>query len=368
MHVITWLTDLNFKSIQAEKLSQRVKDTGHWFLGSELFKEWISGPAPSSCLWCPGNPGVGKTILASIIIDYLQSLDYKRKTLVLCIFCDYQSTATQTLPNILCSLLKQLIQDNGLSNPITSLYNQCCRAKTRPSLNVLTNILSQELGSFYRVYIVLDALDEFRENNGGQEELINTMRKLNSNIHLLVTSRDITTIGLVFKADTRLDIRADNKDISSYIMSKLSCGRLASLIKGRDDLRQAILDGVTEKADGMFLLAELHIDSLAQTTTPKLLRVALQKLPNNMPSAYDKTLERVNSQCEHDRELAYHIFSWIAFARRPLTVLELQHALAVEPDTMTLDPDNICSEDLLGSVCGGLVIITDKIGHCEVCA
>ncbi|PBK85135.1 hypothetical protein ARMGADRAFT_1018177 [Armillaria gallica] len=123
--IINWFTDLNFKSVQAEKLSQQVGDTGRWFLESELFKEWISGLAPSSCLWCPGNPGVGKTILASIIIKYLQSLDHKRKTLVLCIFCDYQFTAAQTLPNLLCSLLKQLVQANGLSNPITSLYNKC---------------------------------------------------------------------------------------------------------------------------------------------------------------------------------------------------------------------------------------------------
>ncbi len=104
------------------------------------------------------------------------------------------------------------------------------------------------------------------------------------------------------------------------------------------------------------------MDSLAQTTTPKLLRVALEKLPDNMPSAYNKTLERVNSQGKHDKELAYDIFSWIAFTRRALTVLELRHALAVEPDTMSLDPDNLCSEDLLGSVCGGLVVITDQTG------
>ncbi|SJL14209.1 uncharacterized protein ARMOST_17664 [Armillaria ostoyae] len=214
----------------------------------------------------------------------------------------------------------------------------------------------------HRVYIVLDALDEFTDNNGEREELINTMRKFNNNIHLLVTLRDITTIGLLFKADTRFNIQAANNDINLYIMSKLSCGHLASLIKGRDDLQQVILNGVTKKADGMFLLAGLHMDSLAQTTTPKILRVALGKLPDNMASAYDKTLERINSQGKYDRELAYCIFGWIAFTRCSLTVSELQHALAVEPDTTTLDPDNICSEDLLGSVCGGLVVIMDQTG------
>ncbi len=268
MHVIPWLTDLNFKSVQAEKLSQRVGDTGRWFLESKQFLKWVDNSASSSCLWCPGHrelfakcfhclqanissAGVGKTILASIIIDYLQSLDYKEKTLILSIFCDYKLATAQTIANLFCSLLKQLVQDHGLSGPITLLYNQCLRDGTRPSLNALTKIISQELESFHRVYIVLDALDEFPDDNGGQEKLINTTRSLGDNIYLLVTSRNISTIGLLFEEDTRLDIRAADDDINLYIMSKLSCGRLARLIKGRDNLRQAILDGVTEKADGM---------------------------------------------------------------------------------------------------------------------
>ncbi|SJL09334.1 uncharacterized protein ARMOST_12711 [Armillaria ostoyae] len=80
--------------------------------------------------------GVGKIILASIIIDYLRSLPVdEKKTLVLSIFCDYQSAAAQTV-NLLCSLLNQ---DNRLSAPITLLYNQCLRDGTRSSLNVLTS-------------------------------------------------------------------------------------------------------------------------------------------------------------------------------------------------------------------------------------
>ncbi len=55
MHVTTWLTDLNFKSVQAEKLSQRVGDTGRWFLESHQFQQWVDGSVTSSCLWCPGN-------------------------------------------------------------------------------------------------------------------------------------------------------------------------------------------------------------------------------------------------------------------------------------------------------------------------
>ncbi len=80
--------------------------------------------------------------------------------------------------------------------------------------------------------------------------------------------------------------------------------------------------------------------------------------------AHTEILEsRINSQDDDDRVLAFRIFGWIAFARRPLTVLELQHALSVnlDSDMMAFEPDNIYSEDLLGSVCGGLVTVTSSV-------
>ncbi|KAK0451232.1 uncharacterized protein EV420DRAFT_1621879 [Desarmillaria tabescens] len=324
LRVAAWFSPLNFKSVQAEKLNQRVGDTGRWFLECQQIQEWIHGSAESACLWCPGNPGVGKTILASIITDHLRTLANQEKILVLNIFCDYQSAVSQTVAALLCSL--------------------CLRDQTRPSLDDLHKILSQEFKLLHRVYIVLDALDEFTDNYGGREELIDMIQSLGGNIHLLVTSRDIATIGTLFEEDTRFDIRAADKDIDAYIANKLARGRLARHIRG-------------------FLLAGLHMDLLAQTTNPKILREALVKLPETMTSAYDKTLARVDSQGMYDRDLAYRVYSWVAFATRPLTVLELRYALAVEPGTKALDPDNLFDDDFLGSVYAGLVITESAFGQ-----
>ncbi len=80
-------------------------------------------------------------------------------------------------------------------------------------------------------------------------------------------------------------------------------------------------------------------------------------------SAYSGILgSRINSQNKDDRVLAFRIFGWIALAKHPLTVLELQHALAVDldSDTMAFESNNLYSEDLLESVCGGLVVIIDQ--------
>ena len=66
-------------------------------------------------------------------------------------------------------------------------------------------------------------------------------------------------------------------------------------------------------------------------------------------------MERINSQHDDQAALARKVICWVFYASRPLTMPELQHALAVETGDSYLDTDNIPEEGLLLSVCNGLV-------------
>ncbi|KAK0184895.1 hypothetical protein F5146DRAFT_1006310 [Armillaria mellea] len=174
MRIISGLTDSKFKSKEAETLSQQVVgDTGRLFLESEPFRQWVDGTAVSSRLWFPGDPGVGKTILASIIIDYLRSLpvDQEKKTVILSVFCDFQSEAAKRIDRVLCDFLKQLIRDKGLCSAILLFYSQCLRDGSQPSFSAITNLLSQEMDSFKQVCVVLDALDGFIKKKASRCEV-----------------------------------------------------------------------------------------------------------------------------------------------------------------------------------------------------
>ncbi|KAK0184070.1 hypothetical protein F5146DRAFT_330709 [Armillaria mellea] len=354
-----WLEPLDFKSTHVGNLNRQVDGTGRWFLESEQLQAWINGPAASSCLWCPGGPGVGKTIVASITIEHLRSLVDEKMTPVLNIFCDYRSPAEHTIYSFLRSLLHQLVQVRGLPL-VTFLHNMDRR--TPPSLDDLIKILSEELKLFSRVYIVLDALDEFTPNDQG--ELIKTLKLLANNIHLLVTSRPVspvTALESLVGEHTELAIRAADNDVALYVKSKIYRGYLANIIGNDDSLRDKIVTGVMEKADGMFILVRLHMDSLADTINQSTLLEVLGKLPSNMNDAYDETLRRVDSQGSHRKELAYRIFAWLTFADGSVYVRGLQEALACEPGTMEPDPAKIVQEDILSSVCAGLVVIDSVI-------
>lgn len=50
----------------------------------------------------------------------------------------------------------------------------------------------------------------------------------------------------------------------------------------------------------------------------------------------------------------------ILHAKRPLTVLELRHALATEPEAAAIDDEALPDEQLLTSLCAGLVVIESK--------
>ena len=79
-----------------------------------------------------------------------------------------------------------------------------------------------------------------------------------------------------------------------------------------------------------FLLAKLHIESLAQKQTRKALRVALGTLPKGLEENIQKALRRIHDQGEDDVLLAERVIYWLSYAMEPLTVIQLQHAIAAQ--------------------------------------
>ena len=106
-----------------------------------------------------------------------------------------------------------------------------------------------------------------------------------------------------------------------------------------------------------FLSVELYLLALAKKQNKRDPLRALESLPRDLDGIYQDTMDRISTQDPDDVALAYRILSWLSYSPQPMTVEELQHALAIEPDTESFDFDMIIDESLLVSVCGGLVTI-----------
>ncbi|CAN9442649.1 unnamed protein product [Alternaria alternata] len=84
--------------------------------------------------------------------------------------------------------------------------------------------LTRKVGKLYhRVYIVIDALDELNSARNGADELIASLQDLQENFgaKLLFTLRNVPDVICQLPEDCRLNIQADEEDISTFVDRKL---------------------------------------------------------------------------------------------------------------------------------------------------
>ena len=101
----------------------------------------------------------------------------------------------------------------------------------------------------------------------------------------------------------------------------------------------------------------LHTNLLAGEDNKKDLLRALQSLPVELDDTYDQAMLRIQGQSRQQIKRAEQVLSWVTLAERPLTVKEMQCALAIAPGDTFLDEDALPDETLMVSVCAGLVVI-----------
>lgn len=72
------------------------------------------------------------------------------------------------------------------------------------------------------------------------------------NIRLLVTSRQIPTIGACLKPHFCFDVRADDGEVRSFIEAQMDRQpRLASILGNDSQMKKAVVGAVAKKANGM---------------------------------------------------------------------------------------------------------------------
>jgi hypothetical protein len=104
------------------------------------------------------------------------------------------------------------------------------------------------------------------------------------------------------------------------------------------------------------------MDSIANKNCLNKVIEALNHLPIELDDTYEEAMQRIEAQNEDDRKLAKRVLSWIVFAKVPLSVTELQHALAIKSGATKLDKGDIVDEEILLSICAGLISIERESG------
>jgi hypothetical protein len=252
-NILEWLSPLEFATEQDKQFAYCQPGTGRWFLESEAFNTWLD--TPSQTLFCPGIPGAGKTVLSSLVVDHLLWRLQNPDVAIAYIYCDYGNDVEHTPLNLLGSILKQLVYSGpDVSRVVKDVYHHRIKKNARMKLTEVSSLLHIEAARYSRVYVIVDALDECSDRNGVRRTLLESLLHLRetSAVNLMVTSRFIPAIEERFSSMTsmtRLDIRAQDEDVASYVSASMQ--DLTQCVEGNLPLQDAIVTAIMNNAQGM---------------------------------------------------------------------------------------------------------------------
>ena len=103
------------------------------------------------------------------------------------------------------------------------------------------------------------------------------------------------------------------------------------------------------------LIAKLHLETISHQDTTRRVKKALTSLSPDLDAMYGQNVARIP---EKDRQLAFDMFSWVALAPTPLSMEELCHAIATDPDHENISiitEDDLPLPKKIVQACVGLV-------------
>lgn len=253
MKVLDWLTLVNYGSQQSDFINRRQPGTGQWLLESEEFQTWLN--SDQQTLFCPGIPGAGKTILTSIIVEELTSrFSTDPGVGIAYIYCNFRRQDEQKIDNLLTSLLKQLAESQpSLPVAVKELYNRHTMKRTRPSLDEISKSLQAVTTLYSRVFLIVDALDEYQVSNSCRQRFLLEIFSLQANhgVNLFTTSRFIPEITTKFQGNILLEIRASKEDIGRYLEAHMK--HLSPFDDWSRQLQDEIKVAIADAVDGMYV-------------------------------------------------------------------------------------------------------------------
>ncbi|KAE8335622.1 hypothetical protein BDV24DRAFT_155890 [Aspergillus arachidicola] len=290
--ILDWLTPINYGLKQSDIFRRQQPGT-----------EWLNTSH--------------QTLFCSVVNNLINSLSQDSTVGIAYICCNFQRKDEQNIDHLLASLLKQLTESCfSLPESVRDLFNHNKVQRARPSLEDISRALHSVVAKYSRTFVVVDALDECQTSEGCRMKFLSELSspQAKNGVNIFATSRVDDEIGKTLTKAIYLKVYARDDDIE------------------------------------MFLLAELHMNSLLSLPTRGHVKDALQNLTKGiekLDEIYEQAMIRIEDHGKESRDLAKQILSWI-------------HALAVRPHTTELDKDYIPNINILQSLCVGLVTIDEE--------
>jgi tetratricopeptide (TPR) repeat protein len=307
--------------------------------------------------------GCGKTVMATFLQTKL--LDIQK--IIISFFCKNDEESKRRPPFIISTLISQLLDhpqlapyQDKMGELTTRAYNKH-KDISKISMDRLCELLQEVLSTLPPVMIIIDALDECDAENLSRGFLIERLVQISSTVagtKVIFTSRQEEAFLKPISSCSSIEMSKGDisNDIEAVVRKAVEESPKLSLLKDK------VITGLLNGADGMFLWANLMLATLKRARNRNAVEKMLANLPIGLRGVYEHILITIGQKLSEDElELRKEILSWVTTAARPMTLEELSVALAVEPGASSLDDGEIILklENDIRDLCGPMLKISD---------
>ena len=385
--VKTWLAAPDYMREYEKSRRIRVPETGVYLLANPIYRKWknetqardtlsemdvpvlpsvlmvkgnsnfspnrtLSNPGPQTL----GKPGFGKTILSSLVIEDVESHGPV-------FFYHFSSEKRDSSDpyHALRAVLVQLIHHFGtvkdVIDQVAVLMESDGSGQTIASDEEVLASLSLILATAPRTSLVFDGIDEC-DNHEHFLEMIRDISTATSHKFLLLCRPNVEAAFGMHHLSLYLDQAWNMPDMKLYLHPRLTSLQERHLIPVTLDIENVVCI-LAHRAEGMFLWVWLMIQYLnCRALSPKERQSVIftPSIVEGLGDLYEKILKVLDRGYRKEKDQILKIFEILTAALRPISVSELEFAIAITPGSITEASGIIVNfETALPVICCSLV-------------
>jgi len=203
---------------------------------------------------------------SSLVIDSLCDQARKEDITVACLYCDFLAQEEQTVTSMMGAILKQLVGGMDIPIYLREAFQEGQKeiGGRRLSLEDLVGMLRRAIASLGKVFICVDALDEYLAKH--LPEFLESLRDIvrqSPRTRVFLTGRPHVggTIQKYFTGAVVIPISPNTDDIRSYLEMKLDRDSEPEAMDNdlRANIVKVILDKMSDMCVGAFCLSILSM-------------------------------------------------------------------------------------------------------------
>jgi len=326
------------------QLPSAVAGTCEWLQQQQKYTQWKTESGPR-LLWMTSDAGCGKSVLVSYLIDQLHNERDVGSAVCYFFFSDTDGERNDSSSMMRC-MLHQIFtaQPHLFKHATVELRSKGPRVTEKFSTMWKIFLATIRDPECRQIYCVVDALDECEYHS--RHQIIKALCELFSNepsggegarLRMFVTTRPLEylTSGPYGSQSAILSVEEVMESINNDI-SLVVRARIDSLTQRRrlsKDVQIRLVQQLCKGADQTFLWATLVLGMLEDSAnaSEEAFNAIIKDLPRDLNGVYEKLLSQTS-----DVEMARKVLHIIVASFRPVTLKEINIALAIRSDDSTI--------------------------------